>query len=98
MKRRRLKISRRLLPYYKPGSDIAPRGVDDLCNEDIFIPLQVRVAKAQKQRADLFVSIHADAFMELSYLGWMVSKSLKASSGLSVRMADSYFERILSTV
>lgn len=31
-------------------------------NEDIFIPLQVRVAKAQKQRADLFVSIHADAF------------------------------------
>ncbi|XPE51170.1 N-acetylmuramoyl-L-alanine amidase [Shigella flexneri] len=30
-------------------------------NEDIFIPLQVRVAKAQKQRADLFVSIHADA-------------------------------------
>ena len=36
--------------------------------------------------------------LELSYLGWMVSKSLKASSGLSVRMADSYFERILSTV
>lgn len=31
-------------------------------NEDVFIPLQVRVAKAQKQRADLFVSIHADAF------------------------------------
>ena len=31
-------------------------------NEDIFIPLQVLVAKAQTQRADLFVSIHADAF------------------------------------
>ena len=31
-------------------------------NEDIFIPLKVRVAKAQKQRADLFISIHADAF------------------------------------
>ena len=31
-------------------------------NEDVFIPLKVRVAKAQKQRADLFVSIHADAF------------------------------------
>ncbi|MGU3415172.1 N-acetylmuramoyl-L-alanine amidase AmiC [Enterobacteriaceae bacterium C34A] len=31
-------------------------------NEDIFIPLKVRVVKAQKQRADLFVSIHADAF------------------------------------
>ncbi len=31
-------------------------------NEDVFIPLGVRVAKARKQRADLFVSIHADAF------------------------------------
>lgn len=34
--------------------------------------------------------------LEMSYLGWTVSKSLKASSGLSVRMADSYSERILS--
>jgi len=31
-------------------------------NYDVFIPLKVRVAKARKQRADLFVSIHADAF------------------------------------
>lgn len=31
-------------------------------NEDVFIPLKVRVAKARKQRADLFISIHADAF------------------------------------
>lgn len=31
-------------------------------NEDVFIPLRVRVAKARKQRADLFISIHADAF------------------------------------
>jgi len=30
--------------------------------DDVFIPLTVRVAKARKQRADLFVSIHADAF------------------------------------
>jgi N-acetylmuramoyl-L-alanine amidase len=35
-------------------------------NEDVFIPLKVRVAKAQKQRADLFVSIHADAFTSRS--------------------------------
>ncbi len=33
-------------------------------NEDVFIPLKVRVAKARKQRADLFVSIHADAFYQ----------------------------------
>ncbi|MCK8161405.1 N-acetylmuramoyl-L-alanine amidase, partial [Erwinia amylovora] len=31
-------------------------------NEDVFIPLKVRVAKARKQRADLFISIHAYAF------------------------------------
>ncbi|MDO5058736.1 MAG: N-acetylmuramoyl-L-alanine amidase [Neisseria sp.] len=31
-------------------------------NEDVFIPLGVRVAKARKLRADVFVSIHADSF------------------------------------
>ena len=31
-------------------------------NEDVFIPLSVRVAKARKLGADLFISIHADAF------------------------------------
>ncbi|WP_192458069.1 N-acetylmuramoyl-L-alanine amidase AmiC [Musicola keenii] len=31
-------------------------------NEDVFIPLKVRVAKARRQQADLFISIHADAF------------------------------------
>jgi len=29
---------------------------------DFFVPLQTRVAKAQRVRADLFISIHADAF------------------------------------
>ncbi|MGP1959052.1 MAG: N-acetylmuramoyl-L-alanine amidase AmiC [Arsenophonus sp. NC-CH8-MAG3] len=31
-------------------------------NEDVFIPLKVRITKARKMQADLFVSIHADAF------------------------------------
>ena len=31
---------------------------------DYFVPLQTRVAKARKVQADLFVSIHADAFIE----------------------------------
>ncbi|WP_037586096.1 N-acetylmuramoyl-L-alanine amidase [Stenoxybacter acetivorans] len=31
-------------------------------NEDVFIPLGVRVAKARKLKADVFISIHADAF------------------------------------
>lgn len=30
---------------------------------DFFVPLGTRVAKAQRVRADLFISIHADAFM-----------------------------------
>lgn len=38
-------------------------------NEDVFIPLKVRVAKARKQRADLFISIHADAFTNRSANG-----------------------------
>ncbi|RXZ43558.1 N-acetylmuramoyl-L-alanine amidase [Crenobacter cavernae] len=32
-------------------------------DEDVFIPLGVRVAKARRLNADLFVSIHADAFI-----------------------------------
>ncbi|WP_066567387.1 N-acetylmuramoyl-L-alanine amidase [Snodgrassella sp. CFCC 13594] len=38
-------------------------------NEDIFIPLGVRVAKARKLKADVFVSIHADAFTNPSAKG-----------------------------
>ncbi len=38
-------------------------------NEDIFIPLGVRVAKARKLKADVFISIHADAFTSPSAKG-----------------------------
>ena len=31
-------------------------------NEDVFIPVGVRVAKARSRKADIFISIHADAF------------------------------------
>jgi len=33
-------------------------------DDDYFVPLQVRVQKARRVRADLFVSIHADAFIK----------------------------------
>lgn len=33
-------------------------------NADIFLPLGVRVAKARQANADLFISIHADAFIQ----------------------------------
>jgi N-acetylmuramoyl-L-alanine amidase len=36
---------------------------------DFFIPLHMRVAKARRVRADLFVSIHADAFVKPSANG-----------------------------
>ena len=38
-------------------------------NEDIFIPLGVRVARARRQKADEFISIHADAFTNPSARG-----------------------------
>jgi N-acetylmuramoyl-L-alanine amidase len=36
---------------------------------DFFVPLHVRVQKARKVQADLFVSIHADAFVETTARG-----------------------------
>ena len=51
-------------------------------NEDVFIPLQVRVAKARKQRADLFVSIHADSFTSSAARGSSVF-ALSASGATS---------------
>ena len=38
-------------------------------NEDVFIPLNVRVAKARSLQADIFISIHADAFIDRSVKG-----------------------------
>ena len=33
-------------------------------DDDYFVPLRARVQKARRVQADLFVSIHADAFRE----------------------------------
>ncbi|MFQ1012083.1 N-acetylmuramoyl-L-alanine amidase [Gilliamella apicola] len=38
-------------------------------NEDVFIPLNVRVQKARTLQADLFISIHADAFIDRTVKG-----------------------------
>lgn len=38
-------------------------------NDDVFIPLEVRTAKARALHADLFISIHADAFQNRSASG-----------------------------
>lgn len=55
-------------------------------NEDVFIPLKVRVAKARKQRADLFISIHADAFTSRAARGSSVfALSTKGATSTAAR-------------
>ncbi|MBD1228738.1 N-acetylmuramoyl-L-alanine amidase AmiC [Xenorhabdus griffiniae] len=81
-----LQIARRLRALIKrePGMKVYMTR-----NEDVFIPLTVRVAKARKMRADLFVSIHADAF---------TSRSARGSSvfALSTKGATSNTARFLA--
>ena len=57
---------------------------------DFFVPLQVRVQKARRVQADLFVSIHADAFFTPSARGASVfALSQGAASSSAARwMAD----------
>ncbi|HKX55927.1 MAG TPA: N-acetylmuramoyl-L-alanine amidase [Xanthomonadales bacterium] len=58
---------------------------------DYYIPHRDRYEKARKHRADLFVSIHADAFTKSSVTGSsvFVLNSRGASSEFARRMADS---------
>jgi N-acetylmuramoyl-L-alanine amidase len=57
---------------------------------DFFVPLQVRVQKARQVQADLFVSIHADAFFTPEARGASVfALSEKGASSTAARwMAD----------
>ena len=53
---------------------------------DYFVPLQVRVQKARKVQADLFVSIHADAFVQPTARGSSVfALSEKGASSTAAR-------------
>lgn len=54
-----LQIARRLRDLIKKEPNMK---VYMTRNEDVFLPLKVRVAKARTLHADLFISIHADAF------------------------------------
>jgi N-acetylmuramoyl-L-alanine amidase len=57
---------------------------------DFFVPLNVRVQKAERVRADLFISIHADAFMSPEPAGASVfALSTRGASSAAARwMAD----------
>ncbi|PHM36668.1 N-acetylmuramoyl-L-alanine amidase AmiC [Xenorhabdus innexi] len=81
-----LQIARRLQALIKrqPGMKVYMTR-----NEDVFIPLTVRVAKARKMQADLFVSIHADAF---------TNRAIRGSSvfALSTKGATSNTARFLA--
>ena len=53
---------------------------------DYFVPLHMRVQKARKVQADLFVSIHADAFIETTARGSSVfALSEKGASSTAAR-------------
>ncbi len=61
-----LSVARRL----KAKIDATPNMRSVLTRDgDYFIPLQQRVAKARRVRADLFVSVHADAFIKSTARG-----------------------------
>ncbi len=61
-----LSIAKRLKAKLEEQSNIRVMLTRDA---DFFVPLQMRVEKARKVQADLFVSIHADAFIQPSARG-----------------------------
>ncbi len=78
-----LQIARKLQKLIQRESNMT---VHMTRNEDVFIPLKVRVAKARKLRADLFVSIHADAFTSRAARGSSVfALSTKGATSTAAR-------------
>lgn len=61
-----LQIARRVRDLIRKEKNIV---VHMTRNEDVFLPLRVRVEKARTLHADLFISIHADAFTKRSAKG-----------------------------
>ena len=59
-------------------------------DKDFFVPLHVRVQKARRVRADLFISIHADAWIKPSARGSSVfALSERGASSTTARMLAS---------
>ncbi len=78
-----LSIARRLKARLEQQANIRVMLTRD---GDYFVPLHVRVQKARKVQADLFVSIHADAFIEPTARGSSVyALSEKGASSTAAR-------------
>jgi N-acetylmuramoyl-L-alanine amidase len=82
-----LSIARRLKEKIEGEAYMRPYLTRD---GDYFVPLHVRVQKARKVEADLFVSIHADAFIESRAKGASVFalSQMGASSSMARWMAN----------
>ncbi|QWD71954.1 N-acetylmuramoyl-L-alanine amidase [Polynucleobacter sp. UB-Raua-W9] len=82
-----LSIARRLKEKIEGETYMRPYLTRD---GDYFVPLHVRVQKARKVEADLFVSIHADAFIESRAKGASVFalSQMGASSSMARWMAN----------
>jgi N-acetylmuramoyl-L-alanine amidase len=82
-----LSIARRLKEKIEGEAYMRPYLTRD---GDYFVPLHVRVQKARKVEADLFVSIHADAFIEPRAKGASVFalSQMGASSSMARWMAN----------
>lgn len=78
-----LQIARRLRDLLKKEKEME---VYMTRNEDVFLPLRVRVEKARALHADLFISIHADAFTQRQANGSSVfALSTKGASSSAAR-------------
>ena len=82
-----LRIARRLKSLIDSQPDMRAYLTRD---DDYFVPLHVRVQKARRVRADLFISIHADAWIKPSANGSSVfALSQRGASSAQARwMAD----------
>ncbi len=80
---------------------LSERGLDVILTRgsDVFVPLEQRAAAANQRKADIFVSIHADAAANRAARGFTLytcrkpsSASQRVAGAIENRMADTGFE------
>ena len=66
-------------------------------DDDYFVPLAARVQKARRVQADLFVSIHADAFSDADGARLVGVRAVRAAARRARRRAGSRRRRTRPT-